>query len=264
MTRPVDSPRSGAEARPPSTPRRAVFRFYEELNDFLPPRWRKTDIERDVLCPAAVKDVIEGFGVPHTEVDLILINGVSVDFGHPVQAGDRVSVYPRFEALDITSITRLRPAPLRETRFVVDVNLGRLAAYLRMAGFDTLYRNDTSDARLVEISRDAQRILLTRDRQLLKHGDITHGYYVRSDRPARQLQEVMQRFDLCHTLTPFSRCLRCNQQLTPVPKAEIRDRLPPRTRRYYDRFWLCSRCGRIYWKGSHYHRMQAMVDEVCP
>lgn len=245
-------------------PCRAVFRFYEELNDFLPRPRRKTDIEHSFPYPAPVKDMIEGLGIPHTEVDLILINGVSADFHQPVRHGDRVSVYPKFEALDISGLTRLRPAALREVRFVVDVNLGRLAGYLRMAGFDTLYRNDFTDLDLSGISRDEHRILLTRDRQLLKHGHITHGYYVRSPHPAQQLREVLQRFDLCGMLAPFQRCLRCNQRLMPVAKARVRDRLPPRTRRYYDRFWHCNRCDRIYWEGSHYQRMRALIDGVCP
>lgn len=247
-----------------AAPHKAAVRFYEELNDFLPSALRKRDIEHRFLSPTAVKDVIEALGVPHTEVDLILVNGASVGFDHPVRDGDRVSVYPKFEALDISGLTRLRPAPLREIRFVVDANLGRLAGYLRMAGFDTLYRNDFTDPALIEISRREHRILLTRDRQLLKHGDLTHGYYVRSRHPTGQLREVVRRFDLCEVLAPFQRCLRCNQPLTSIAKADVYHRLPPRTRRYYDRFWYCSRCDRIYWAGSHYQRMQAVIGKICP
>lgn len=263
MTTPVDSPSSEGTSGTGSRPQRAIFRFYEELNDFLPSAWRKTDIERRFPYPAAVKDFIEGLGVPHTEVDLVLINGVSVDFGHPVRDGDRVSVYPKFESLDIGSLTRLRPAPLREIRFVVDVNLGRLAGYLRMTGFDTSYRNDADDASLVAISHREHRILLTRDRQLLKHGDVSHGYYVRHRHPAQQLREILRRFDLCNSLDPFSRCLRCNRRLKPAAKSTVQDRIPPRTRRCYDRFWRCTGCHRIYWEGSHYRRMRALIDEVC-
>jgi hypothetical protein len=157
----------------------AWFRFYAELNDFLPPARRMTAFEHPFLDAAPVKDMIESFGVPHTEIDLILANGASVDFAYLVQDGDHISVYPVFEALDITPVLRLRPQPLRESRFVLDAHLGRLAGYLRMAGFDTLYRNDFTDPELAYISHDEHRILLTRDIGLLKRSMVTHGYFVR-------------------------------------------------------------------------------------
>ena len=140
----------------------AYFRFYAELNDFLPPERRFTEFAYSFLDAAPVKDRIESFGVPHVEVDLILANGQSVDFAYRVQDGDRISIYPVFEAFDIAGLTRLRPEPLRDPRFVLDVHLGRLAAYLRMLGFDTLYQNHCADERLAEISQSEHRILLTR------------------------------------------------------------------------------------------------------
>ncbi|MCL4402662.1 MAG: Mut7-C ubiquitin/RNAse domain-containing protein, partial [Acidobacteria bacterium] len=139
---------------------RATFRFYAELNDFLAPERRARPFDREFIDASTVKDMIESFGIPHTEVDLILANGESVDFDYIVRDGDRISVYPMFEALDISPLLRVRPRPLRDPRFVLDIHLGRLAGYLRMMGFDTLYRNDYTDAELARISRDEHRILL--------------------------------------------------------------------------------------------------------
>src|SRR5262249_31383318 len=154
---------------------RACFRFYAELNDFLPPGRRGVTFTYSFEGSPSIKDLIEALGVPHTEVDLILVNGESVDFAYRVREGDRISVYPVFESLDITPLLRVRPRPLRETRFVLDTHLGRLAAYLRLLGFDTLYRNDAGDDELARISSGEGRILLTRDRGLLKRSQVTHG-----------------------------------------------------------------------------------------
>ena len=168
------------------------FRFYEELNDFLPPARRK----RDFAIPynrASVKDMIESLGVPHTEVDLILANGISVDFSYLVRPGDRISVYPEFESFDIAGLTRLRPEPLRQPRFVLDTHLGKLARYLRLLGFDTLYSNSYSDAELARISAGGdKRILLTRDHGLLKRAQVTHGYFVREIVPELQAREAIR------------------------------------------------------------------------
>ncbi|HEY9198106.1 MAG TPA: Mut7-C RNAse domain-containing protein [Gammaproteobacteria bacterium] len=236
------------------------IRFYEELNDFLTPERRKVEFAHALRDAGSVKDLIESLGVPHTEVDLILVDGVSVDFQYRVRDGDRISVYPVFEALDITPLTHLRPAPLRVSRFVLDAHLGRLAAYLRMLGFDSLYRNDYDDPTLARISAEEHRILLTRDRRLLMHRRITHGCFVRARRPQAQLLEIVARFDLFGARRPFTRCMHCNGLIQPIDKDAVADRLPPRTRAYYHEFWQCPACGRIYWKGSHYMRMQELID----
>ncbi|MGA2118236.1 MAG: Mut7-C RNAse domain-containing protein [Bryobacteraceae bacterium] len=236
------------------------FRFYAELNDFLLPERRFTAFEHTFLDVATVKDRIESFGVPHTEVDLILVNGQSVDFGYLVRDGDRISVYPVFEAFDIAGLTRLRPEPLRDTRFVLDVHLGRLARYLRILGFDTLYGNCCADERLAEVSRQEHRILLTRDVGLLKRGSVTHGYYLRATQPREQLTEVLGRFDLGLLAKPFTRCPRCNTLLAEAGKDEVRDRVPAQVAQLHDAFLRCPDCGRAYWKGGHYRRMRLWID----
>lgn len=242
--------------------KQAYFRFYAELNDFLPPELRQRPIPYTFEVSGSVKDAIEALGVPHTEVDLILVNGESVGFSYLVQGGDQISVYPMFEAIDITPLVRVRPEPLRETRFILDVHLGRLAGYLRMLGFDTLYRNDYEDEELARISSQEQRILLTRDRGLLKRTIVSHGYCLRTTNPREQLIEVLRRFDLFRSITPFRRCMHCNGLLASVDKAAISDRLPPKTSQYYDEFRRCQACDRIYWKGSHYERMERFIDQV--
>jgi uncharacterized protein with PIN domain len=238
----------------------ASFRFYAELNDFLPPDRRFTAFAHGFLDVATVKDRIESFGVPHTEVDLILVNGQSVDFAYRVQDRDRISVYPVFEAFDIAGLTRLRPEPLRDARFVLDVHLGRLAAYLRMLGFDALYQNRCDDERLAEVSRHEHRILLTRDVGLLKRGSVTHGYCLRATQPRRQLVEVVGRFDLGRLAKPFSRCMRCNTLLTQASKDQVRDQISAQVAVLHDEFLRCPDCGRAYWKGGHFRRMGQWID----
>lgn len=241
----------------------AHFRFYQELNDFLPSAQRKRDLELGFESPVPVRHLIETFGVPHTEVEIILVNSHSVDLEHPIQDGDRISVYPMFEALDVTPLLRLRQYPLRNLRFVVDAHLGKLARYLRMLGFDTLFENDWGDRELAAISSQQQRILLTRDRDLLMHRIITHGCYVRSGKSLDQLGYIVNRLDLCRAIRPFSRCMRCNGCLLSVEKEEIQGRLLDDTRQAFDTFWRCFDCDKVYWKGSHYQRMHDLIARIC-
>lgn len=240
----------------------ARFRFYEELNDFLPPERRKREFSHEFHRRASVKDMIEALGVPHPEVELVLINGESVGFDRIVRDGDRVSVYPVFETFDISEHLRIRPEPLRRIRFVLDGHLGTLARYLRLCGLDTLYRNDYDDEELAGISAEQHRILLTRDRDVLKRRIVTHGYFVRNDRPREQLVEVLQRFQLTEVIAPFTRCTRCNGRLQEVAKENIVDRLEPLTRRHYRHFRQCTGCGRIYWRGSHVQHIERLLEEV--
>jgi uncharacterized protein with PIN domain/sulfur carrier protein ThiS len=242
---------------------RAVFRFYAELNDLLPLARRSgSAFTHEFSGNVSVKDMIESLGVPHTEVDLILVNGISVDFRHMVRDGDSISVYPVFEALDIHPLLRLRPEPLRVPRFLLDAHLGRLAAYLRLLGLDTVYRNDFTDAELARRSAAERRILLTRNRGLLKRSAVTRGYCVRSSTPREQAREVVDRFELRASIAPFRRCLSCNGLLQPVEKQLVWDQLPRGTRERFDVFYRCRDCGKIFWPGSHYARLQALVAEI--
>ncbi len=236
-----------------------TFRFYQELNDFLPPEKKKKAFQYSFSGNPAVKDSIEALGVPHTEVDLILVNGRSVDFYYQLQEGDRVAVYPVFESIDIKKITRLRPKPLRETKFILDVHLGSLARTLRMLGFDSKYRNSYEDPEIVRIALAEGRIILTRDRGLLKRRQVTHGYCVRSDDPDAQAREILQRFDLYDSIEPLARCISCNGRINSIGKDEVEDRLELKTKKFYETFYRCSGCGKVYWKGSHF---SSILDKI--
>ena len=244
------------------SPTRVNLRFYAELNDHLPRDRRYTTLEKSFFVPGQVKDLIESFGVPHTEVELIIANGESVPFSYVVRNGDRIAVYPMFESFDVTPELKVRREALREPRFVLDVHLGRLAAYLRMLGFDAVYGNCSGDSELAQVSSEQRRILLTRDRGLLKRSAVTHGYLVRQTGSRHQLAEILERFDLARSVRPFTRCMACNGVLAEVPKEQVRHLLPPRTAASCEEFRQCPQCGRTYWKGSHYRRMQRWVSEL--
>jgi len=242
----------------------AEFRFYEELNDFLPEARRKQTVPYRFNGAPAIKDPIEALGVPHTEVELIIVNGESAGFGYKLQNKDRVAVYPVFESLDISPLIKLRDKPMRKTAFVADVNLGKLARLLRLFGCDTLFANNLVDKQIAEIAESEKRIILTRDRRLLYAKKITHGYWVRSVVPVVQLAEVIQRFDLANMLKPFYRCSRCNGLIENVEKQDVLQRLQPKTRLYYETFYRCRECGQIYWQGSHIDKIKARFTEYFP
>lgn len=239
-----------------------TFRFYADLNDFLPPPQRQANLVCELKARASVKDLIEAHGVPHPEVDLVFVNGRPVDLSHIVVPGDRVAVYPALGGGDAPPGARLLPGPPAEHRFVADAHLGRLAAYLRLLGFDTLYRNDFEDAELAALSANEDRTLLTRDVGLLKHGIVRRGCFLRQTEPGRQLAEVVTRFRLAAHARPFARCLRCNTPLRPADRDRVAPLVPPRSRVHFEEYSLCTTCGRVYWKGTHYERMRRLVDAV--
>jgi uncharacterized protein with PIN domain len=237
----------------------ATFRFYEELNDFLPAPMRKRDIEVEIDRSRSVKDAIESLGVPHPEVDLILVDGVSVGFEHLVRGGERVAVYPMFERLDVTPLVRLRPRPLRDPRFVADGHLAKLARHLRMAGFDVAHGIEWDDDRIVTLSNAERRTILTRDKTMLRRGDVERGYFVRAVASEEQLTEVLRALQLEGEVRPFVRCRECNTLLEELPAQALPASVPPRIRGLYDRFKRCPGCARIYWEGSHFERMKGVL-----
>jgi len=236
-----------------------TVRVYGPLNDFLPAYRRQVPWRSVVDGHPSVKDLIERLGVPHPEIDLIVVNEESVAFDYVVEDGDRIAVFPRFMSVDIAALTRVRPEPLDGVRFVADVHLGKLAKHLRLAGLDTVYRRDADDAALAELADRERRILLTRDQGLLKRRRVSYGYFIREIHPRRQFVEVLRRFGPLD-LHPFSRCLHCNDILREVPKSAVDGTLLPRTREHYDEFATCSGCSRVYWKGSHWKRLKLAID----
>ena len=243
-------------------PHLASFRFYEELNDFLPPENHKQSIAYRFGGQPAIKAPIEVLGVPHSEVDLILVNGESMGFDYKLQHGDRVAVYPVFESFDISPLQRLRPKPLRNTAFIVDVNLGKLARRLRMLGFDAAYDNQLDDGEIVDIAVCEKRIVLTRDRKLLFRKAVTHGLWIRAVDAEAQLKEVVERLDLYGQVKPLQRCMECNGNMESVAKERVWSRLKPLTRRYYSEFFCCTCCHKVYWPGSHVAHMTGVIREL--
>lgn len=239
----------------------AYFRFYGDLNDFLASIHRQSDLRYTFRGQPAVKDAIEAVGVPHPEVYFLQANGEATGFDYQLDDGDRVSVYPRLRHTR-PEVGLLRPDPPAAPRFALDAHLGQLARYLRMLGFDTRYRNDLEDDELARIAHEDERVLLTRDLELLKWNLITYGTFVRATDPEAQLKETLDRFDLHDALDPLTRCLDCNARIQPVEKEKVLDQLPPRTREHFDEFYQCTRCKQVYWKGSHYERMQRFIDRV--
>jgi hypothetical protein len=253
----------------------ATVRFHGSLNDFLPAARRDLAIPYGFEGGPALKDAIEALGVPHTEVDSIVANGRSAGFGYRLAPDDRIEVF----GLDRTAepadglaaepaaepaAPGLIPAAPIPPRFVLDGHLGRLARYLRMLGFDTRYDNRAADDELARLSADENRILLTRDRGLLKRSVVRLGYLIRDDDPRRQIGVVAERYALAPVAAPFSRCVRCNGLLEQVARSAVAERLAgePRTLRYFDTFGRCVECGAIYWQGSHFERMSRLVREV--
>jgi uncharacterized protein with PIN domain len=241
---------------------KVYIRFYEELNDFLDPGSRKQWIERELTKGMTVKALVEEMGIPHTEVDLVLVNGESKDFSCQPGDQDRISVYPVFESFNIKGISLVRPEPLRELRFILDVHLGKLAKSLRLLGFDALYSNRYDDEEIARISRSEKRIILTRDRGLLKRKIATHGYCLRSRDPDLQLGEVIRRFDLEEQLKPFSRCLDCNMGLEPISRELAAPLVPALVFDNYEEYTKCPSCGKIYWKGSHWESMMEKLRKI--
>lgn len=235
------------------------IRFYAELNDFLPPAQRGREIIHELKQPRSIKDLIESIGIPHPEIELVLVNGNPVKLDHLVQEGEYISVYPLFRSLDISTVQHCQPELPHDPCFVLDVHLGRLAAYIRMLGFDALYRNDYTDETLADISSNSDRILLSCDRQLLMRKKVTLGYFVRARKPLQQLQEVLSRFALMDQIKPFTRCMHCNGNTHEVRKSEIEEQLLAETKKYYNTFFQCEDCKKVYWQGNHYSKMQQII-----
>ena len=228
----------------------AYFSFVGRLNDFLAPSQREQILRVDFRGHQSIKHLAESLGVPHPEIGQVQVNGQEGTLGTLTQDGDQVHVHPIPNGCPV------------EPRFVLDNHLGRLAAYLRMLGFDCLYENTYDDDELAEVVQREERILLSRDRRLLMRKAVTHGYCLRSLNSLEQVSEVIQRFDLLKRILPFHRCLRCNHPLEPVSKEAVLDRLEPLTKLYFDEFQICPACKQIYWKGSHYERMQHLIKQL--
>lgn len=236
--------------------------FEGHLNDFLSHSGQFKAIQRTMQLPSSIKDIIEAQGIPHTEVNVITANERSVDFTYHITQGDVIRVFPyNIEPL-ISPLIHLIPPNLVVPRFILDTHLGKLASYLRMLGFDTIYQNNLEDVRLAEISFREDRIVLSRDLGLLKRKIITRGAFIHSTVPRQQLIEIITRYQLVDKIDPLKRCIQCNGIIEPIPKVRIKLLISEKTLRYYDEFFICSVCNQIYWKGSHYDHMQDFIKQI--
>lgn len=242
-------------------PSTAQFYFHSTLNDFLSKVRKHTTIAYTFNHSPAVKDAIEAIGIPHTEVEVILVNNRPVQFYYSLQPGDYIEVYPAHEKQWCEGYS-LREGLIQPNRFVLDVHLGKLAKMLRLLGIDASYQTDYSDADIVHIAENENRIVLTRDIGLLKHRAIIWGYWLRSQDAAEQVKEVINYYYLTGEIKPFSRCLLCNGLLVAMNKEDIVNHIPPKAVLYFNDFYQCTHCRRIYWKGSHYHHMQQTIAGI--
>jgi uncharacterized protein with PIN domain len=234
--------------------------LHGDLGFFLRSRIRHGSIERSLSEKTSVKDVIESCGIPHPEVDVILVNGRSVDFAHTLARDSEMDVFPIGDCDPRLKEKRLQVSCIK--KFVVDGHLGKLTRTLRLLGFDVGYDRDADDRQLLEVMARENRALLTRDRRLLMHAIVEHGYCPRSQNADEQTIEVIRRFDLLGLIAPFTRCLHCNENLREVAKADVIEKLEPLTKIYYEQFRRCTGCGQIYWPGSHFKKLQKRIEII--
>jgi uncharacterized protein with PIN domain len=231
------------------------FRFYEELNGYLPEGKGKVWFEYVFSGAVSIQEVFQAMEIPTDEVDLILVNQESRGLDYTLHDGDRISVYPVFELFDLSGISQVREKPLRNPRFICDVHLGRLCKYLRMLGWDTLYSNQYSPDEIIAIARQEKRIILSRSYQLTRHKEVTHSYWIWSPDPLVQIKDLIRKMDLSNLTNPLTRCLNCNHKIVPIEKQKILNRLQAGTAQYFKEFFICPACDQIYWEGSHYENM---------
>ena len=241
-------------------PFKVRLRFHGDLSVFLRSKTGDAVIERRLAEKTSIKDVIESCGVPHPEVDLILVDERTVGFDQTLAKDARVEVFP-VENRD-TVQTEKRLQAIGVSSFVADGHLGGLARNLRLLGFDVAYRQNADDRQLLEVMARENRALLTRDRRLLMHAIVQNGYCPRSQNADEQTIEVIRRFNLLELIAPFTRCLRCNAPLEEAAKADIIHKLEPLTKIYYDQFRRCPGCKQIYWSGSHFPKLEKRIEEI--
>jgi uncharacterized protein with PIN domain len=239
-----------------------TIRCYAELNDFLLQKHRQKQFVYPLKTPVTLGETIESLGIPLSEVDLVLVNNEPAALNQILHEHDSVSLFPTFETLDISELKGENTPPLRTTRFILDAHLGKLAKYLRMLGFDTLYRNDFGDDEIIDISLKEKRIILTRDKLLLQSRRVTHGYYVRATEKHEQLREVVQKFDLYKQFRSFTRCMTCNAVLVPKTGEEVRNLVQEDILQLYSEFYFCPNCVKVFWKGSHFKRMESYIRDL--
>ncbi|MFI0719244.1 Mut7-C RNAse domain-containing protein [Streptomyces sp. NPDC021224] len=222
------------------------------LRLFLPSDRRAAALPLTTDGTSSLGHVVESLGIPLTEVGGLSVDGHDVPARHVPAAG---------EVIDVRAVARPQQVPGAPLRFLLDVHLGTLARRLRLLGVDAAYESeDIGDPALAALSARDRRVMLSRDRGLLRRSELWAGGYVYSDRPEEQLQDVLERFE--PALAPWTRCVACNGELRDADKDSVRDRLADGTRKTYDVFAECPSCGRVYWRGAHHAELAAVVDRA--
>ncbi|MBE9535021.1 MAG: twitching motility protein PilT [Proteobacteria bacterium] len=243
--------------------KQAKLIFYGELKELLAPEHKAGTVLFRFERSPSVKDTIESLGVPHTEAGLIIAGEEAVGFTHLLRDGNEIRVYPHDGIPDIYREHRLPFMPEGSPAFILDVHLGRLARYLRIAGFDTIYSpEDMGDEVIADAACREGRIVLTCDRGLLKRSNVRYGHLLRSRDSRGQLREVVARYSLKNLFKPFSRCIHCNGSIEEAKKEDVLQGLPAGIKRDFDDFYRCSNCGHVYWQGSHYKRIQDFLGSL--
>jgi len=237
-------------------------RFYGDLNIFLKPRQRHKGFAHTVKGRPSIKDTVEALGVPHTQIDALLVNGRPVNFDYQLKGKERIRVYPDSTRPSLNGVKPLKSRVATQPKFICDVHLGTLARYLRLLGFDCVYEKDLEDQEIIEIATRDRRVILTRDIGMLKNKTIRWGYFVRHTGGKLQIKETVRHFRLKTKVRAFSRCLDCNGRIRRVAKHTILHRLEPLTQKYYHCFYLCRACGKVYWQGSHYEKLDQFIARL--
>lgn len=238
------------------------IKFYYRLTKFLQNKTQKF-INHNFIDQTSVKDLIEAFNIPHTEVDVILVNRRSVNFDYLIKNGDKIEVFPDRALCSTKKIIPLKSLVKAKPKFIVDVHLGKLVREMRKLGLDVIYNNQFCDEEIVEISNKERRIILTRDIGLLKRKSVKHGLYLLNEKTDQQLKEIFQNIKKNISVNPLSICLECGTKLKRMSKKKALEQL---NHLWFEKdtiFYHCGRCNKIFWQGSHYKRMiRAIKKEI--
>ena len=238
------------------------IQFDKPLDYFLAENKNGQKFKYTLNRKASIKDIIESFGIPHTEVGHILFNNKEINFSFIPPSSGLLKVQSIEQPFNVLSPTFLRPCPLKQVKFLADVNVIKLGRLLIIMGFDVCYSSSFSDHDIADIAEIEDRIVLTRDTKLLKRKKIIFAKLIKTEYPYEQLVETIQFFDLEKQISFFSRCTKCNRKLVEVAKEKIIHLLEPKTKKFFDTFFQCPLCNNIFWKGSHFDNIKTRISSI--
>ncbi len=239
---------------------KASFQFFGQCQDFIGEDLHDKPIEYAFNDKPSIKDAVEALGVPHPELGAIKVNQHYVDFNYALNDGDEVSVFPLPYQDESVALLYM---PKQGATFLLDVHLGGLARYLRIAGFNCLFETkDHGDALLAEVAAKENLTLLTRDIGLLKRAKVKYARWVRNVLPEAQFKEIVEHYQLAGQFKPMTRCVKCNGAINSVTKQSVKDEVPKGVLEWQDDFSRCNCCEQVYWKGTHYDKINDILANV--